>query len=470
MEKSKLIGLLRSFDSKELRAFGGFVASPYFNKNQELVRLYSLLKKTAPKGFPTKEIAKKRVYRALFPAATYEERLLNHLMSLLLKLGEQFIGLRQFEEAGIIPCHYILNACIDRHLEKQYSHLYKKAVAKLEHYEWKDESYFFQKFLLAEIAEKHFSSKNIRRYDKNIQEASDNFDIYFLSKKLKYLCAMLDRQKIIPVAYRSHMMEEVKRYLADGKFGHIPAVSIYLKLLLTLTEEKPEVHFTDFRGMLKTHATSFSSYEMKELYYFAINFCIHKIRNGEKQFTDDLMELYREGIDEGFLLEDGNISPWTYKNMVKLALGLKRFNWVEDFVTGYSSKLAESEREDAFHFNLADLYYHKKDYDKALYHLNQVEFSDIHYNLGAKAMLLKIYFENKETEAFLSLIPTFKIFLKRNELVSKNVKESYFNFITLLYQIFKYGRSRYPTLKEKIRDTHALNGRSWLLQQLEALN
>ena len=69
------------------------------------------------------------------------------------------------------------------------------------------------------------------------------------------------------------------------------------------------------------------------------------------------MDLYIEGIKNNILLENGQISPWTYKNVVKLGLGLKRFEWVESFVREYSQYLSAREREDAYHFNLADLFF-----------------------------------------------------------------------------------------------------------------
>ena len=56
MEGSKLIALLRTFDSKELRAFAGFVQSPFFNKQEKVIHLFEYLKKLAPKGFPPAEL------------------------------------------------------------------------------------------------------------------------------------------------------------------------------------------------------------------------------------------------------------------------------------------------------------------------------------------------------------------------------------------------------------------------------
>lgn len=467
MQKSKIINLLSSFDSKELRAFNDFVQSPFFNKNQELVHLYSYLKKYATKSFPEKQINRQSIFKYLYPTQVYDEKQLNHLLSLLFKLAERFIRIRAYENDGVLPDCYLLESYIDRHLNKSYKHTYQRAVEGIEAKKIKDEHYFFQRFKLAYIAEKHFSSQGVRRYDENLEMASDYFDLYFLSKKLYFLCAIIAREKVVPHAYQKSMLQVVKTYLRENDYSHIPYIAVYYQLLLSLTEENADDHFQIFRNYLKKYASHFQLSERKDLYYYAINFCIQKIHHGRKAYTEELLNLYQEGIETAVLLEDGFLSPWTFKNMVKLSLGLKRFDWVEDFVVEYSAKLAISEREGALHFNLADLYYHKKEYDQALQHLNQVEFSDIHYNLGAKAMLLKIYYEKEEIEAFLSLQSAFRIFLKRNKLISRYTRECYINFIDFLYQMFKYGPDRYEELKAQISNSQALNGRNWLLRQLE---
>ena len=204
---------------------------------------------------------------------------------------------------------------------------------------------------------------------------------------------MLDREKILSTRYRQDFREEIKTYLSNNNFENHPTIKMYYQLFLSLTETEDGTYFLKFSEKLRQGNIVLPHKEMKELYFYAINFCINKIRNGEKQYAGDLMDLYQEGIEQEHLLDEGIISPWTYKNMVKLGLGLKRFDWVESFVLDYSEKLAESQRKDAYHYNLADLFFHKKMYDNALFHLNQVEFTDVHYNIGAKAMLLKIYYE-----------------------------------------------------------------------------
>lgn len=68
-----------------------------------------------------------------------------------------------------------------------------------------------------------------------------------------------------------------------------------------------------------------------------------------------------------------------------------------------------------------------------------MEFSDVHYSLGAKELLLRIYYTLGETEAFLSLVFSFRIYLKRNKLITTEVKSAYENFIRYIHLLHKSG-------------------------------
>lgn len=467
MKNSKLLLALKTLDASEWRAFEDFVASPFFNKKEALVRLCNYLKKQAARGFPIKKMQRQLVFNHLYPNEPYNEKQLNYDMSLLLQLAERFLRLRHFEGKSSLPDYHLLSAYIERGLDKNYEYAFQRAAQQLESTNYKNDDYFLAKYLLAEVADAHFSLKNERRFDPALQTAADNLDLFYLSRKLRLLCNMLDRQKFITADYKLHLFEEINSYLQKQSFHDIPAIALYQELLFMLTAPNAHLHFQQFREMLQSQTSLLPAGEIQALYRFAINFCIQQIRFGAKQYATELMALYKEGIDNQALLEDGKISPWTFKNMVKLGLGLRQFDWVEALVRHYSSKLETDKRADAYHFNLADLHYHRKEYPLALHHLNQVEFSDIHYHLGAKVMLLKIYFETKETEAFISLISTFRVFLQRNKQVPKEVKTPYLNFVNLLHLLSKTNHKNKEALREKISSMDMLTDRSWLLQWLE---
>lgn len=468
MENSKLFLLLKTFNTSELRAFKDFVESPYFNKKEELVRLYAYFKKLASKGFPTAKLQRQVVFEYLYPGKPYDEKQLNYDMSLLLRLAERFLSIQHAEINQFMPDYQLLSAYVQRNLNKNYEYVFQRASYQLSQSVYQNDEYYYQQHLLADMADAYFLMQNERRFDVALQEASDFFDQFYVARKLKYLCKLLDRQRTIASNYQLHFLEEVKIFLQKNDYQGIPAIHIYHQLLLMLTEAEPETYFQSFRQMLYQHIHLFPPKEARELYQFAINFCIRQLRFGGLDYYEILMELYLEGIENNALLEDGKISPWTFKNMIKLGLSLGRFEWVEMFVKENSEKLEADKREDAYHFNLADLNYYQKNFTQALFYLNQVEFSDIHYHLGAKVMLLKIYFETQETEALASLLSTFRVFLQRNKQVPKEVKTPYLNFVNLLHQLSRIGTQGHANLREKINATDMLTDRNWLLQQITA--
>ena len=316
------------------------------------------------------------------------------------------------------------------------------------------------------MREKHFSSLKERRYDPGLQESANYFDQYYLFKKLYHLCAMLDRQHVVTPGYDTHYMEDIQRMVQDLPFES-PAIRTLEQLLLSLKNPAEPRHFRQLRELLRTYGAHFSTHMLRDLYFSVINFCIRKIRYGEKSYANELMSIYQEGIQKGVLFEDGYLSPWTFKNLVKLGIGLKEYKWTESFIAEYAPKLPPHMQEDALHFNLADLYYALQDYPKAQIHLRQVEFSDVQYSFGAKLTLTKIYYETEQEEALHSLLSSFKIFLQRKKLITREVKMPYLNFIRFVHKLSKARPNELDELRSEIQATEMLTARSWLLLQLK---
>lgn len=468
MDSSKLILLLKTLNRKEWKAFSDFIQSPYFNKNKELIQLFEYLRKQSDKDFPSMEIQREAVHQYLFGSSVYDEKRLNHLLSQLFLLTQRFLSLQYYEASSFYPDYFAAKVLLEREQEKAYNYQFRKLDEYVEQQPYRDALYSYQQTLLFELSNRHFYSQQVHRQNDSLQQASRHFDVFYLQNKLRMVCMMLDRQKFLPEQNDVGVLEAILLMVEkEERFLQDPVIKIYFRLLKMLEEPERKANFVQFQVELLRHKHLFREEEVRQLFLLAINYCVDQIRNGNKDFAQPLLQLYTKGIEDEVLLDKGRISPWTYKNIVKLGLGLRQYDWVESFVKSYTHMLNPREREDAFHFNLADLYFHKKDYKKALEHLNLVEFSDIHYSLDAKATLLKIFYETEEIDAMLSLISSFKIFLKRNKHIAKNIRESYMNFASLLYQIHRKGTSQKSSLIKTIQMTKVLNARSWLLKQLE---
>lgn len=464
MNKTKIIGLLKTFTKKEIRDFYWFVQSPFYNKNVELTYFYEYLKGLKP-AFHTKDLSAKAVFAELYPNIKYDDKKMKYLMSDLLKLAEQFIGIQIYQQQQNLQNCHILSAYLDRKLDKHYQEIYRKARRKLDAKTNRNTDYYYQQYLLADIAEQHFDQQKLRTFDFRLQEVADYFDLFYLSKKLEHSCEMLDRQNVLAHHYNIKIIDDLMPVLQDKDYQSVPSIAIYQHIYCMLKDEDAVLHFQELKQLLKAEFDNFTIAEMKQAHLSAINFCMRQIRKGNTPYQQELLELYLVAIDQKLLFENGFLSPWTFKNVVKLGLILKRLKWTELFIQQYYEQLENRFRKDAYHYSFADLFYHKNNFDKAQEHLNEVEFSDVFYGLDTRQMLSKIYFETNEEESLLSLIASFRIFLKRNQLISEKVKKTYENFLYFLTKLMKDFDPK--LLEAEIKNTHLLPDRSWLLKQLE---
>lgn len=465
MEKSKLIQLLKTFTAREWRECGEFVHSPFFNKHKELIALFDYLRRCAPR-FSSEKIQRKTVYTALFPGRKYDEKHLNHLMSFLLKLVEQYIGYNHYSQNKILQNIHILSAYIEKRLDKHYRQVFEITCEKLQEYPHRNLDFFFMQYLLSETDNQYFLSQKIRRYDIRLQSAADFFDLYLLAGKLKYFCEMLDRKMSLAADYQLHMLPQISEAIENMEIEKYPGIHVYWIILQMLNQPRQTDHFHRLKEIIAIHADVFPKHELQNLYFYAINYAIRKVNLGEQEFLKELFSLYNEALGAGLLLENNQLSPWTYKNLIGVALRLREFEWAEKFIKEKNKLLAPEFRENALHYNLAELYYYKHDFERAMKHLNKVEFSDIYYSLDAKKMMMKIYFEQNDINPLLSLIASFRIFIRRNKSVSESNKLAYNNFITVVQHFIKHQHQKdIPELEQLIKNLKPLADRSWLMEQ-----
>ncbi len=463
MKNSKLLQLLSTFDPGEWRQFEDFVASPFFNKSEELIRFASYLRPYAP-GFSSPAMSKEQAWKAVAGGGPFDGRQFGYWMNYLLKLAEQFIGTQRFLRNPQRQNCNLLNEFSERKLEKHYHFLYRKVEGELEG-ALIDTDGLRYRHELAEAASRHFIRQQVRSFDPHLQQAADALDQSYFIQKLKYSCEMLNRQAIISADYELSFIEEVCRFL-EQQPERIPLADIYLHIYRSLAQDS-DAHFSRLIELMLQHFEKIQPLERREAYLYAINFCARRIRQGKEEYVPTVLGLYMQGISDESLFEEGYLSHWTYTNVVKLALRQKDYAWAERFIREYSGKLAPQSRADALHFNLAELLYQKEQYGEVLSHLSQLNFSDLFYHIGSRTVLAKTYYESDEVESLLSLMASFSVFLRRNRKISPALKNTYLNFCNLLVQILNDKPGKREKVRAQIESTQPLAERAWLMKVWE---
>ena len=96
MDDNKLISLINSLTGVEKRELHHFLASPFFNRRQEVVTLWEILlgQGREERGSYQKE----KIHDALFPGKRFDDGRLRYTFTYLLEKIEWFLAYRHFDK------------------------------------------------------------------------------------------------------------------------------------------------------------------------------------------------------------------------------------------------------------------------------------------------------------------------------------------------------------------------------------
>jgi hypothetical protein len=435
----------------------------------EVMRLWKLL--NDDQAGPSVFLNKESVFNLIFDKKkTYNDLLMRQAMSDLTQYIRDFLiykALKNSSLENILLAKALQNKNADRLLEKELTDAIKaNDLQVLRHGE-----YHFNRFQLL----KEDSSQRNRRQrsgDLRLQEVSEELTHFYIVELLKQACSMLSHQTMTKRQYDLPLLDVILEKIEQGHLVSTPSVSAYFHAYKCLSDNSQTIDFQQLKNIIVEKWSIFPKDELRDLYLLTINFCIKKLNQGEEQYNVEALDIYKIGLENEALFENNQLSPFTYNNILRLAIKTKNLNWASFFLEEYKNKLPSRERDNYFKYNLALFLFRQKNYEKAMVLLQEVSLKEVLYNLDARQMLMRIYFELGEWQALDSLLDSFKIYLHRQNDISYH-RESYQNLIKFTQKILKSdlknSKSR-EILRGQIEATKLVTEKEWLLEQLELIN
>lgn len=468
MEKSKLLETIAIYSKIELRKLRQFIASPYFNENTTLICLYDFIIDNI-KSKNNVLYNKQYVWKQLCGNKKYDDIAYRRLHSDLLQLCMRFMAIHRYQEFTIRIQNDLLASLNKRNLHRLIPNAVRNTQTAAKKYPYRDSEYFYNQFITESEVNYYLEKKHQRSNVNNLELAAESLDIFYLVHKLKYCCEILNYKNVIQVNYKLLLIDEILAHLKKSDYSHVPAINIYYNILLTLNDGDNEKHFKSLKQLLTKHADKFHKEEARIMYGYAQNYCIRMANKGKLEYLTELFNIFNIVLKENIIFEKGIISPWDYKNMVSVALRLKEYQWTDQFIHKYKSNLLPKYQQNAYSYNLAKYCFSIKDFDKVMHLLQGVAYDDVFYNLDSKSMLLKTYYELNEKDALESLTMSFRIFLRRNKLISEQHRINYLNLITFtkkLININSEEKFKIKQLKQKVNETKNVADINWLLEKI----
>ena len=129
------------------------------------------------------------------------------------------------------------------------------------------EDLFWEKFNYHRELDTYFITKGGRSYNENLQLKNDYLELFFIAKKLKIACDMLNRNRILGSDYKIRLIDELFVYLnqTDIRYKEEPIIQIYSAILNMLLKKDDDIEYQKVKELLSLNSAIFSSNEIKTI-------------------------------------------------------------------------------------------------------------------------------------------------------------------------------------------------------------
>ncbi|MCB9308676.1 MAG: tetratricopeptide repeat protein [Lewinellaceae bacterium] len=448
--KTKLQCILETLSAKEMGEISDNITSPFLGGKQK------------HKQFLDKFLSADYKLALNF---SVKDRL---LMSELVKMIEKYIFIKSAMEDNTYKHKLLLSHFRKVESQKLFSEYFKSIEQQLNGTDCKNADYYQ---LYSDILFEKWQFDQLQnRFDN--ADVDDMFkfkDIAMIGHKLLQMTTIASQTSLISKEIDYGVFTELERYIIENQYLEIPSIALYYYVYKMITEPAEISWFDQFAKSLEDHKDAFPFEEVKSFYLFAINYCIRKYNNGLQEFGFIILDYYNIALSKNLLLQNGNLSKNTYRNINTLAIRLGRFEDALKISNDYIDLLRDDDKKSAYNFNMANIHYATKQYDEALELLQQVEFDDHLSNLFAKSVLLKIYFETNSYRSLDSHLDAMQVYLTRKKIIGYH-KINYSNLIKFtkrLLALSPYDKTAKEKLKDDIASEKQIADKKWLLSQLD---
>lgn len=474
MHNSKLIRILRQFNRLQRKHLVQFSQSEYHNSNSKLATLIPYLVKQidAGKDDYDNSFYREYVWGIINSEEPYNYEYLRKIFSDAIRLIEDFIAFERLKNDIYAKTHFLIEgAVLSENQEIQNLALNRYEQNKNLFFDKQNSVNIYKTPILKNLL--IILSLDKKRYkESGIDDILFELDKYYITEKLKLLCELESRNMDIDFSTFTFFNNIIDEINLNTKF-RTPAILVYYYIYKTISEPTIDENYFVLKDIITNSYLEFDPYEAKSIFDATISYGVLRINKGDTKFLKETLLLYKQGLKSGILTYDNKIDSYNFKIIVVIGLRLEEYDWIEYFIETYSSLVSEEERDNTRSYNMAMLHFYKKNYPKVLSLLQQLEYEDLTYNLGAKSMLLATYYEMDEYEPLSSLLDSFKVFLnrKKSKIPSTTITD-YQNLIKFTRKLLSLNSNDHIAinkLESEINKAEGVASKKWLLEKIEQL-
>lgn len=496
MRKSKLFRMVRALTLNEIKTLGIFLTSPYSNCRTSTIQLYNYIytyrNRIDDQNF--ERFNKRIAFSSLFPGEKYDDAKIRKIMSQLTKQIENFLIIEELKrkENRTYRDKLLVESLSKRKDYQTFEQETETQIGRLQKLHFKSRNDLLNLFWLYEKLYTHPATNtyNAKGAASILERLEENLNEFLVYSKLFWGLEIKTRQKIFKeenLASNFFLEEaiELSKSFKDtaNRYGFIRQFFRFAQITdqnAVLLKEFIDRFIQFYQGRAKKIPDS--DFILTAL----LNEVTRYVNADVSNFKFTLLDLYKFGINENLLIQNGLLRGTKFSNISIQASTLKQFEWADSFMKANADKVPEPERKQVLNLSYAFWYFHKglaenkREYFlTAQEYLGEIPYQFLKNDLRIRSLQLRLFYENevleKNNEGILfNNSAAFKAFLYRNQELSEAKKRSYSNFIDAITFLTKLHleieKEQQNNLVKKLmsvlhENNKELISRSWLLQK-----
>jgi hypothetical protein len=489
MLEHSIINVLKTFSPEEVKGFKRFLESPYFNTSELALRLYDELAWFYP-SFDHSALTKESLYNKLCTGKVYNDSTMRNLLADLVRLAEKFLKQQNFESTRYGTNIHLLDELVKRGLSDLFRKNARATGAHIEENPKIDGAYFLDryqfevdKFNMGFIYNSQTAPQSGQEIN-TLTEAGKHLTGYFTTEIIKILDNLNEISVNRNVNIKSNHLnrfidgiglEKIINYLDENTEDNSNIFKIYYYLYMSFIHIDDEKYFYAFKNLLLKKSDVLTNDEKHYLYLKLLDYCQGKSNAGKTDFDKELFEIFQVLLLFEYYKTSTNvyIPIDIFRNIVMLALRMKKYRWLDFFVKANLNKIEPGQQENLYHYTYAHLYFANGEYGKSLEHLMNVDYDYFAFKLDMKSLLLRIYYELSYYESAYSLVDCYNHILRRSKSVNPLRKATHGNFVQYVQKLLKLkltpDQDEARILRKQIAGNKEVLNKEWLLDKAEEL-
>jgi len=491
MLKSSLLEIIRTFTKQELIKFEDFVRSPYFNKKENVVKLFLEIKKYAP-DFSNDNLEKEKVWIKIFSGKEYNYGIMKNLIHELTKLSESFITIEYSNSDKLNSNINLLKTLLERKVTKVFTSKIEMIEKIYDNRDLKNVSYNIDDYY--DFLNKIYSLKSIYNRYYNIG-SSVSYESTCHSMDYLVYSAIISFYKI----FNNYLGHNQKKNLDRGNAAKIFLSGLNENLILPLLKDVKVKSERDFRILKCFHEMNIASsadsdinsyFDFKKSLYDCLDMfpkqdlknlliCLSNILRSFGQGRSGLGIKYNKEIldildlmiaNDIFLEPNGLLDGNGYLIYIGSAFSLKDYESIEIFVKKFGNNIPEDRRENDKNYSRALICYGKKEYNRSLEHLSKINPDFFKMKHLVKDFQMMNYYELNDYISFSYVADSYRHFLSKNKSVTslnKSVSEDLCNNINKLFKLREsFDKFEMEKFRKEIIETEPMIHKYWILDKI----